>query len=241
MRSKFWKVMKFRLNNVNTKKILYGERGIYLYGDFNVLYHLAETKLLVDGCIKIYPDSTAVFLILKLLGIKSPFICSTDLLEEILIKAVQLKKRLYFFGDSNNTLEKLQSKLFERFNDIIISGVMDGYNYPETSICEIINASRCDILFVGLGLTRQEKWILENYDQLNIPIIISSGGWFQYLAGNKQRASVFLRTLHLEWFYKLSLEYSRVWKRYFITLPLFFLQVATGKIKLEVLNESFDI
>jgi N-acetylglucosaminyldiphosphoundecaprenol N-acetyl-beta-D-mannosaminyltransferase len=236
MPAKFWRAVKFQLSNVNSENILGTGRGIYLYGDFNVLYHMSVNDILTNDRIIIYPDSTAVHLILKLLGVRSSFICSTDLQEEILIRAVELKKRLYFFGDNNYILKRLQNRLMERFHNIIITGIMDGYNYSEAAICDTINAAESDILFVGLGLTRQENWIVQNYLNLNCPIIIAAGGWFQYLAGNKKRASLLLRNLHLEWLYKLLTEYSRVWKRYLITLPLFFIFIITGKIKLEVRN-----
>jgi N-acetylglucosaminyldiphosphoundecaprenol N-acetyl-beta-D-mannosaminyltransferase len=91
-----------------------------------------------------------------------------------------------------------------------------------------------DILFVGLGVGRQENWIIENFTKLNVPLIMSVGGWFRYLAGTRKRAPKFLRLLHLEWLYKLLTEFNRVWKRYLIGVPLFFYRVLTKKILIEL-------
>ncbi len=117
---------------------------------------------------------------------------------------------------------------------IDIAGTVNGYVFNDESVCKKINSSCPDILFVGLGVTRQEKWIGDNYKKLNVPLIISVGGWFQYLGGVKKRPPLILRKLHLEWLYKFCREFRRVWKRYLIILPLFMLRIITGKIKVEL-------
>ncbi len=109
-----------------------------------------------------------------------------------------------------------------------------GYNFNTNEVIKRINDSNTDILFVGLGVTRQEKWIIENYKYINVELIIAVGGWFQYLAENKKRAPKFLRQLHLEWLIKLINEFSVVWKRYLIGVPLFFYRVLTKKIQLVI-------
>ena len=59
---------------------------------------------------------------------------------------------------------------------------------------------------------------------------MSVGGWFQYLAGNKKRAPLIFRKIHLEWLHKLFYEFPRVWKRYLIGIPQFYFRVFTKKI-----------
>ncbi len=116
-----------------------------------------------------------------------------------------------------------------------ISGSHNGYDFIDQEVISKINDSGAEILFVGLGAGRQEKWIAENDNKLNCKLIMSCGGWFQYLAGYKKRAPSIMIKLYLEWLYKLLTEFPRVWQRYLIGVPKFFYRIITKKIIL-----SFD-
>jgi len=101
---------------------------------------------------------------------------------------------------------------------------------------KLLNATKIKTIKIG-----EQKWIIENFKNLNVQLILSVGGWFQYLAGNKKRAPKVLRNLHLEWVHKLIIEYDRVWKRYLLGAPKFFYRVITRKIVLELKElKSFE-
>lgn len=210
-------------------------KNVILYSDFNVLNHLYEESLKIPTEFILYPDSTAVYFILKYFYKKKIIkLVSTDLQERLLMQSIQQNKKIFFFGDSVIVLTKMEKLLKEKHPTIKICGRSSGYAFNNEDVLDEINNSHPDILFVGLGVGRQEKWIFENYQKLNAGIIISVGGWFQYLSGMKKRAPVWLRQMHLEWLFKLIKEFSRVGKRYIIGVLKFFYRVLLGKINLEL-------
>lgn len=215
---------KITLNNLpDMKEIVYtSKKKVILYADFNVLNYFYSNRTYIPSDFCVYFDSTLVYFVLKMIGVKSiNRNVSTDFQEKLLIEADKHHKKIYFFGDSSRTLLKLKQSLFQKYPRIIIAGISNGYSFNSNEVIEKINSSDADILLVGLGIGKQEPWILENYKLLNVPMVLSVGGWFRYLSGEKKRAPKIFRSLYLEWFYKLISEFPRIWKRYLIGAPKF--------------------
>lgn len=231
-------IVNFTINKINTDYLFddSNQKKVLIYADFNMLNLIYESKLeLNDSDINIYPDSTAVYFALKIFNRKNiKKIISTDLQENILYHFVSKNKRVFFFGDTEDVLLHLKNNLIKKYENILISGTNNGFNYNDEEIIKKINNTSTEILFVGLGAGRQEKWIINNHKKLNCKLILSCGGWFQYLAGYKKRAPIFIRRLHLEWLHKLINEFPRVWKRYFLGIPLFYYRLLTKKIILKL-------
>ncbi|NMB82527.1 MAG: WecB/TagA/CpsF family glycosyltransferase [Ignavibacteria bacterium] len=204
-----------------------------LYADFNVVNYLYETNFNMDTPnIILYPDSTAVSSIIRMMGDqKYKKLVSTDLLDEFLHILIISKRKIFFFGNSDEVLKEMVEKLHYKYPDIIVCGYHNGYDY-DNSVISKINKSGAEILFVGLGASRQEKWIVENFGLLNCKLIISCGGWFNLLSGNKKRAPLFVRKLHLEWLYKLMTEFKNTRERYLIGIPKFFYRVFSKEVVL---------
>jgi N-acetylglucosaminyldiphosphoundecaprenol N-acetyl-beta-D-mannosaminyltransferase len=78
---------------------------------------------------------------------------------------------------------------------------------------------------------KQEKWIYQNRDKLQVPFIGAIGAVFDYYSGTKQRASVFWQRLGLEWLPRFIREPKRLWRRYFISLPIYFYWIAKELIR----------
>ncbi len=77
--------------------------------------------------------------------------------------------------------------------------------------------SRADLLIVGMGVPRQEYFLEQHWDELGATVAIGVGGSLDVLAGAKFRAPRVLRTLGLEWLFRLAQEPRRLWKRYLVT------------------------
>ncbi|MHB0878794.1 MAG: WecB/TagA/CpsF family glycosyltransferase [Anaerolineae bacterium] len=89
-------------------------------------------------------------------------------------------------------------------------------------IVEMVNAARPDVLWVGLGSPRQEKWIARNRDRLAVPVAIGVGSAFDYQMGRQQRAPLWMRQHGLEWLHRPTQDPSVLWrKRYDRYLPQF--------------------
>jgi N-acetylglucosaminyldiphosphoundecaprenol N-acetyl-beta-D-mannosaminyltransferase len=100
-------------------------------------------------------------------------------------------------------------------------------------IIRLINNSMSNVLVVGVGAPKQEKWIMKYKDELsNINLFMALGATIDFEANSIKRAPVFFQKFYLEWFYRFIKEPKRLWKRYFIEDPMFFWYAFKQKIGL---------
>ena len=90
---------------------------------------------------------------------------------------------------------------------------------------EQINNARPDVLWVGMTAPKQEKWIHQHKDKLDVPLSAAIGAVFDFYAGSKKRSPVWVCKMGLEWFPRLLREPRRMFRRNFISSPLFLLMV----------------
>jgi N-acetylglucosaminyldiphosphoundecaprenol N-acetyl-beta-D-mannosaminyltransferase len=151
---------------------------------------------------------------------------------------------VYLFGSTSEMLTELQTKLRQRFPDLLIAGSQPSrfrtmtIDEKETVINDI-RESGAAITFVGLGCPRQEVWAYEFKDALQMPVL-AVGAAFAFHAGQLSQAPPLMQRLGLEWLYRLCKEPRRLWQRYFYLNPyylwLLFLQ-KTGLKRFE-LNDN---
>jgi N-acetylglucosaminyldiphosphoundecaprenol N-acetyl-beta-D-mannosaminyltransferase len=214
------------------------EKAIF-YADFYVLYSLYKEKIKLPKNIHLYYDSTLIWILLKYyFGYNVKKQISTNFQYDLLSELNEFNKKIFLFGDSPSILNKVISELNSSYSNIQLVGVENGYSYDTDAVVNKINKCLPDVLFVGLGVGRQEPWIIYNIDRIHVDKIISVGGWFQYLADKKRRAPKLLLDLHLEWFYKLLTEFKRVWKRYLLILPKFLTLIIIKKIELKLITNE---
>ncbi len=127
--------------------------------------------------------------------------------------------RHYFYGGSEETLRRLETRLRNRYPQIKIAGHQAPPFRKLTSDelegdLERINASNADILWVGLGSPKQDFWIAQNRAKLNTPVLVGVGAAFDFLAGTKPQAPRWMQRTGTEWLFRLCHEPRRLWKRY---------------------------
>lgn len=177
----------------------------------------------------IHPDGIGVFLASKFLYGKKGFdkrITGSDFYVELIKESSKNNWSFFFFGDTNETL----SKISKANPELSIKGFSNGFNFNDNEVINDINTSKPDILIVGLGSPKQEKWIVANKDNINAKVIIAVGDGIKVFAGTKKRGPKFLQILGLEWVVRLLFEPKRLWKRYIIGIPLFILRVLKYKL-----------
>jgi N-acetylglucosaminyldiphosphoundecaprenol N-acetyl-beta-D-mannosaminyltransferase len=142
---------------------------------------------------------------------------------DLMLKIVEMssKKRLKIFllGGKPGIAQESAAKLIERFPGISIVGTYDGYFKDDQRVIGMIKDTRPDILFVGLGGGRQERWLDKYLNQLNIPVSMVIGGSMDVISERKKRAPKLFQKLYIEWLYRLLTEPTR-WKRQ-LALPKF--------------------
>ena len=134
--------------------------------------------------------------------------------------------RYFIYGDTEDTLQLLAAKLTESFPGLNIVGLDSPPFRPLTpeedeAIIAAINEARPDVLWVGLGAPKQERWISEHRHRLNVPVAIGVGASFKFHSGKMRRAPVWLRNRGFEWLWRLVHEPKRVWRRVFLDAPKF--------------------
>lgn len=100
-------------------------------------------------------------------------------------------------------------------------------------IVALINNSRANVLVVGVGAPKQEKWIMKYRNRLeNVDLLMALGATIDFEAGAIRRAPLFMQKLHLEWLYRLLKEPARLWRRYLVESIPFFYQIGRQKLNL---------
>jgi exopolysaccharide biosynthesis WecB/TagA/CpsF family protein len=98
------------------------------------------------------------------------------------------------------------------------------------ALCRRINDSGAAVVFVGLGVPRQETFADSNRDKIRA-VQLCVGAAFDFLAGNKKTAPAFMRRHGLEWLFRLIQEPRRLWKRYLVTNSIFLALVAINAVR----------
>ena len=121
--------------------------------------------------------------------------------------------RIFMYGAEADVVEKAKIKLEEKYKKINICGYINGYEKNEKSVINKINNSKPDILFVALGSPKQEKFISQNFDNINCKILLGVGGSFDVISGKKKRAPKWVQKKGLEWLYRLIKEPKRFFRQ----------------------------
>lgn len=133
-------------------------------------------------------------------------ITGVDLFEQICKKHKELNARIFLYGSKQETVEKTKQNLEEKYQGIQIVGVQNGFVKEDENLIEQMNQAKANILFVAKGSPKQEEWIYQNKDKLNINIFMGVGGSFDVISGNLKRAPKWIRKLGLEWLYRILKE-----------------------------------
>lgn len=144
-----------------------------------------------------------------------------SLMGEIFKISAEKGYRHYFYGSTEETLEKLHSELVKTYSGIQIVGMYSPPFRPMTeeedrSIVNRINTANPDFVWVGLGAPKQEKWMAEHQGRVD-GLMIGVGAGFDYFAGNISRAPEWMQKSNMEWVYRLLQDPKRLFKRYLVT------------------------
>ncbi len=129
--------------------------------------------------------------------------------------------RHFFFGGASGLPEKLSETLRAECPGLQAAGTFSppfGSVSPEedASIVSMINRASPDILWVGLSTPKQERWMHEHRDRLEVPVVIGVGAAFDINSGTKKQAPSWMREHGLEWLFRLLQEPRRLWRRYIL-------------------------
>jgi len=146
-----------------------------------------------------------------------------------LIKSANKKNlKCFYLGSNNKTLFLIKNRIGREFNNIIVESYSPPYKdkfdkHDNELIYNKINNFNPDILFVGMTAPKQEKWVYNNKDKINVKVICSIGAVFDFYAGTIKRPGKFWIKLGLEGMVRLFKEPKRLWRRFFLSdIPFMF-------------------
>lgn len=152
-----------------------------------------------------------------------------DLMPEIFRISEKKGYRHYFYGSSQETLDKMKEKLMGKYPWLIIAGMYSPPFRPLTDqedqeIIKIINEARPDFIWVALGAPKQEIWMYEHQFKLR-GVMLGVGAAFDFSAGTVKRAPDWMQEMCFEWFYRLIQDPKRLFTRYLTTNVSFLFHV----------------
>jgi N-acetylglucosaminyldiphosphoundecaprenol N-acetyl-beta-D-mannosaminyltransferase len=181
------------------------------------------------------PDGGPISVYLRLFeGLRQQRVCGMDVMPDILRRAEQLGASIFFYGSTDDVLQRVVRRTSVDFPSLVIAGA---YSPPFKSrlsdeenqrITNLVKASNPDMVLVALGCPKQEKWMAEHKHALNT-CLLGLGQAFHVYAGIEGRLPKWMRNLSLEWVYRLCISPGRLWKRYMFTNS-YFIYLAGGNL-----------
>jgi exopolysaccharide biosynthesis WecB/TagA/CpsF family protein len=177
-------------------------------------------------------DGIGVNLLTRMLGQKmKENLNGSDFSPQFMRFMAHKKKSVYLLGGEEGVAKKAGYR-FARDTGIQVAGYSSGFFDNDEEIIRKINQSGADILFVALGVPKQEKWIVQNRSKLLPQICLGVGALFDYNAGRIKRSPRVFRNIHMEWLWRVFMEPNRLFKRYFLRdLPLFVKLIVSGNLR----------
>jgi N-acetylglucosaminyldiphosphoundecaprenol N-acetyl-beta-D-mannosaminyltransferase len=176
------------------------------------------------------PDGIAPVWIARLRGhreaVRSP---GPEIFAEFLNRANLNGNSSYFFGDTEHTLAALTEAVKAKYPGHRVAGSFSPPFRPLTpaedqDIIDRINDAQPDVLWVALGLPKQDIWIHERLSRLKVPVAVGVGAAFAFIAGTVPRCPEWIGRAGFEWVFRLLAEPKKLWRRDFFDGPLFIYQ-----------------
>ena len=186
-----------------------------------------DVKGIVNSADLFVPDGISLVWLARRRGFSlKKRVSGTDLMWEFFRLAEKKGYKVFFYGDTEPTLQSLTARLNEVFPSLRIAGA---YSPPFRSLTSeeknqelmMINESKADVVWVGLGFPKQERWMFEHKDALNAPVVVGVGAAFKFASGQVRRAPSWVGDRGFEWLWRLVREPRLVWRRILVDGPRF--------------------
>ena len=196
-----------------------------------------EFRDIYSNAALVLPDGMPLLWAAKFLGtLLKEKISGSDLFPRLCEAAAEKGYKVFFLGGREGAAARSAEVLKAEYQKLNVAGTYCppfGFEQNEAEndkIVQMIKTASPDVLFVGLGAPKQEKWIYKYKDRYQAPLSIGIGASFEFMAGMVRRAPIWMQKSGLEWFWRLMMEPTRLWKRYLIDDMLFFRLILKQKI-----------
>lgn len=190
-------------------------------------YDSTEFRGVVNGADLVIADGRPIYWAQHLLGAEdAEHVRGEDIMNALCKASVAHAIKIGLYGGSSpQVLEQVKEQLEKNFPGILISYAYSPSFSPlteeeDSELVNAVNSAEINVLFVGIGCPKQERWMAEHKDSLNC-VMVGVGAAFDFIAGTKNHAPRWMQKLGMEWFFRLMSEPGRLWRRYLIQNPRF--------------------
>lgn len=183
----------------------------------------ADYRKIQNNAVGILPDGEPLSIVSRRRGFKeAQRVTGPDFMERMFQRGQEGNELTHFFyGGRQETLDELQRILKVKYPELKIAGMYSPPFRPlseeeDKQAVEIINRTNPDIVWVGLGAPKQERWMYEHQGKVH-GLMFGVGAGFDYHAGKLKRAPIWMQKMSLEWFVRFLQDPRRLWKRYLVT------------------------
>ncbi|PSB49839.1 glycosyltransferase [Cyanosarcina cf. burmensis CCALA 770] len=215
------------LNRLIAEAVKHDERWIIANHNLHSLciYHKdPKMRAFYDRADYIHVDGMSLILLGRLLGLalrREHRVTYVDWTDHLMAVAAQQGWRIFYLGGQPGVVERGASILRQRFPGLQLATAHGYFDvHPSSSenraVLDAIAAYQPHVLMLGMGMPRQEHWILDNLDRLSANAILTAGAAMDYVAGAVPTPPRWAGQFGLEWLFRLLAEPQRLWRRYSI-------------------------
>jgi len=176
------------------------------------------------------PDGMPLVWLGRLRGYPTRRVYGPDLTLALCKRAADAGWPVFFLGGAAGVAEALAEALKRSCPGLRVAGAAappfrEPTTEEEDTLVERLNSSGAELVFVGLGCPKQERWMANHRERLTAPVLLGVGAAFDFHTGRVRQAPRWMMYAGLEWLYRLLQEPRRLWRRYLILNPLFLAHV----------------
>jgi N-acetylglucosaminyldiphosphoundecaprenol N-acetyl-beta-D-mannosaminyltransferase len=181
------------------------------------------------------PDGVPLVWFLRLSGNRHvERVYGPDLMRTMTALSSRYGYRQFYYGGAEGVADTLRQTLTSAHPALEVVGTLcppfrELTSQEDQAVIDAINAARPDIVWVGLGTPKQELWMANHLGRIEAPVMVGVGAAFDFLAGTKRQAPLWMQRSGLEWVFRLGSEPRRLWRRYAYAVPGFAF-LATGAL-----------
>ncbi len=187
-----------------------------------------DYRAVLDRAALVLNDGKGVMLAARLLGTRFPADLNGNFFGPLLLRhAAKRGWPVFFFGAKPGVAERAAGRVVDELPDLQIAGVRHGYFSAGEGdlVAREIRATGAGLVMAGLGNPMQERWLDRHLETTGARLGIGVGAFFDFQAGEVQRAPLWMNRMGLEWVHRLAKEPKRMWRRYLVGNPQFLWRV----------------
>lgn len=175
---------------------------------------------IINGSGLVTPDGMALVWLLRLHGVRHvERVYGPDLMLAACERSVARGWRHFLLGGAEGVAAELARRLQRRSPGVLIAGTLsppfrEFRPDEDEAIAKQINEAGADIVWVGLGSPKQERWMAKHRERLSASVLIGVGAAFDFLSGRRRQAPRWVQRCGLEWLFRFVSEPRRLWCRY---------------------------